>query len=180
MPSNPSCAPPTALRSGGRRPISTDQPPQAPERLPQATEPIGQTYAPRHCSASGSWPTSRASPPQLPPPNSVQAAPSRQSREALAARFRPCRRGSRSCPSFCPSGAPAGYDLAHAVDHRLLVHRDPSSRQGPPCRKPGKTNSKLAEIFDRASSFSALVGIAVDVVSLFMALLSFVESSPRA
>ena len=28
-------------------------------------------------------------------------------------------------------------------------------------------------MFDRASSFSALVGIAVDVVSLFMALLSF-------
>jgi len=43
-----------------------------------------------------------------------------------------------------------------------------------------QNNSKLAEIFDRASSFSALVGIAVDVVSLFMALLSFVESSPRA
>jgi hypothetical protein len=36
-----------------------------------------------------------------------------------------------------------------------------------------QNNSKLAEIFDRASSFSALVGIAVDVVSLFMALLSF-------
>jgi hypothetical protein len=32
-----------------------------------------------------------------------------------------------------------------------------------------QNNSKLAEIFDRASSFSALVGIAVDVVSLFMA-----------
>src|SRR5262249_10671470 len=43
-----------------------------------------------------------------------------------------------------------------------------------------QNNSKLAEIFDRASSFSALVGIAVDVVSSFMALLSFVESSPRA
>jgi hypothetical protein len=43
-----------------------------------------------------------------------------------------------------------------------------------------QNNSKLAEIFDRASSFSALVGIAVDVVSLFMALLSFVESPPRA
>ena len=48
MPSNPSCAPPTALRTGERRPISTDQPPQAPERLPQATEPIGQTCASRH------------------------------------------------------------------------------------------------------------------------------------
>jgi hypothetical protein len=43
-----------------------------------------------------------------------------------------------------------------------------------------QNNSKLADIFDRASSFSALVGIAVDVVSSFMALLSFVESSPRA
>src|ERR1700693_5124671 len=41
-------------------------------------------------------------------------------------------------------------------------------------------NSKLAEMFDRASRFNALVGIAVDVVSLFMALLSFVESAPRA
>jgi hypothetical protein len=31
-----------------------------------------------------------------------------------------------------------------------------------------QNNSKLTEIFDRASSFSALVGIAVDVVSLFI------------
>jgi hypothetical protein len=43
-----------------------------------------------------------------------------------------------------------------------------------------QNNSKLAEIFERASSFSTLVGIAVDVVDLFMALLSFVESAPRA
>jgi hypothetical protein len=43
-----------------------------------------------------------------------------------------------------------------------------------------QNNSKLAEIFDRASSFSAFVGIAVDVVSMFMALLSFVESPSRA
>jgi hypothetical protein len=35
-------------------------------------------------------------------------------------------------------------------------------------------------MFDSASSFSALVGIAVDVVILFMALLSFVESAPQA
>src|SRR5262249_12504111 len=35
-------------------------------------------------------------------------------------------------------------------------------------------------MFDSASSFSALVGIAVDVVNLFMALLSFVESAPRS
>jgi hypothetical protein len=35
-------------------------------------------------------------------------------------------------------------------------------------------------MFDSASSFSALVGTAVDVVTLFMALLSFVESAPRA
>ncbi len=41
-------------------------------------------------------------------------------------------------------------------------------------------NSKLAAIFERASSFSALVGMAVDVVAWFMALLSFVESAPRA
>jgi hypothetical protein len=41
-------------------------------------------------------------------------------------------------------------------------------------------NSKLAEMFVSASCFSALVGIAVDVVSLFMALLSSVESAPRA
>ena len=60
---------------------------------------------------------------------------SRQSREALAARFRPCRRGSRSCPSFSPSGAPAGHDLAHAVDHRCLriaIHH----LAMPTCRKP--------------------------------------------
>jgi hypothetical protein len=35
-------------------------------------------------------------------------------------------------------------------------------------------------MFARASSFSALAGMAVDVVGLFMALLSFVESAPRA
>jgi len=43
-----------------------------------------------------------------------------------------------------------------------------------------QNSSKLAEMFAIASSFSALVGTAVDVVSLFMALLSFVESAPRA
>jgi len=37
-----------------------------------------------------------------------------------------------------------------------------------------QNSSKLAEMFARASSFNALVGMAVDVVSLFMALLSFV------
>src|SRR5262245_48351602 len=40
-------------------------------------------------------------------------------------------------------------------------------------------NSKLAEMLVSASCFSALVGIAVDVVSLFMALLSSVESAPE-
>jgi hypothetical protein len=39
-----------------------------------------------------------------------------------------------------------------------------------------QNNSKLAEMFDRASSFSALVGMAVAVGSLFVTLLSFVES----
>src|SRR6266853_325910 len=43
-----------------------------------------------------------------------------------------------------------------------------------------QNNSKLAEMFDRASNFGALVGIAVDVVNLCMALLSSVESAPRA
>src|SRR6516164_7463394 len=43
-----------------------------------------------------------------------------------------------------------------------------------------QNDSKLAEMFDSASSFSALVGIAVDVVNLFMALLSYVESAPRS
>jgi hypothetical protein len=44
-----------------------------------------------------------------------------------------------------------------------------------------QNSSKLAEMFESASSFSALVGTAVDVVGLlFMALLSSVESSPRA
>src|SRR4029077_20536403 len=41
-------------------------------------------------------------------------------------------------------------------------------------------NSKLAEMFAIASSFSSRVGTAVDVISCFMALLSFVESAPRA
>jgi hypothetical protein len=43
-----------------------------------------------------------------------------------------------------------------------------------------QNNSKLAEMLDSASNFSALVGIVVDVVNLFMALLSSVESAPRA
>jgi hypothetical protein len=43
-----------------------------------------------------------------------------------------------------------------------------------------QNSSKLAEMFAIASSFSALVGTAVDVISVFMALLSFVESAPRA
>jgi hypothetical protein len=43
-----------------------------------------------------------------------------------------------------------------------------------------QNSSKLAEMFAIASSFSALVGTAVDRVSLFMALLSFVGSTPRA
>jgi uncharacterized protein YjbJ (UPF0337 family) len=41
-----------------------------------------------------------------------------------------------------------------------------------------QNNSKLAEMLARV--FRALVGMAVDVVDLFMALLSFVESAPRA
>src|ERR1700722_11186747 len=40
-----------------------------------------------------------------------------------------------------------------------------------------QSNSKLADMLARASNFRALVGMAVDVVGLFMALLSFVESS---
>src|SRR5579864_7463351 len=43
-----------------------------------------------------------------------------------------------------------------------------------------QNNSKLAEMLARASNFRALVGMAVDVVGLFMALLSFVKSAPRA
>jgi hypothetical protein len=43
-----------------------------------------------------------------------------------------------------------------------------------------QNSSKLLDMFESASSFSALVGTTVDVVSLFMALLSFVESAPRA
>src|SRR5271157_3264734 len=43
-----------------------------------------------------------------------------------------------------------------------------------------QNNSKLADMLARASNFRALVGMAVDVVGLFMALLSFVESAPRA
>ena len=40
-PSTPSCAPPTAPRSGARPPISTRQPLQAPERRPRAAAPPG-------------------------------------------------------------------------------------------------------------------------------------------
>src|SRR5580692_4216054 len=43
-----------------------------------------------------------------------------------------------------------------------------------------QNNSKLAEMLASASIFRALVGMAVNVVGLFMALPSFVESAPRA
>jgi hypothetical protein len=43
-----------------------------------------------------------------------------------------------------------------------------------------QNSSKLAEMFARASSVSALVGMAVDVVDLFMALFSFVASTLRS
>jgi hypothetical protein len=43
-----------------------------------------------------------------------------------------------------------------------------------------QNNSKLAEMLASASIFRALVGMAVNVVGLFTALLSFVESAPRA
>jgi hypothetical protein len=43
-----------------------------------------------------------------------------------------------------------------------------------------QNSSRLSDMFESASSFSALVGTATDVVGLFMALLSSVESSPRA
>src|SRR5262249_44199532 len=43
-----------------------------------------------------------------------------------------------------------------------------------------QNSSKLAEMLAIASSFNALGGTAVDVVGLFMALLSFVGSAPRA
>src|SRR5947209_12499916 len=84
----------------------------------------------------------------------------------LALRF-PQRCARRSRPRACrgPQIACASRSI---ISPRASM---PEARQN---------NSKLAEIFDRASSFSALVGIAVDVVSLFMALLSFVESPPRA
>jgi hypothetical protein len=50
------------------------------------------------------------------------------------------------------------------VIHHLRSASTPEAKQ--------KT-SKLAEMFERASIFNALVGIAVDVVRLSMALLSF-------
>jgi hypothetical protein len=43
----------------------------------------------------------------------------------------------------------------------------------PPRPEAKQKTSKLAEMFERASIFNALVGIAVDVVRLSMALLSF-------
>src|SRR5262249_48151096 len=43
-----------------------------------------------------------------------------------------------------------------------------------------QNSSKLAEMLAIASSFNALGGTAVNEVVLFMALLSFVESAPRA
>jgi len=40
--------------------------------------------------------------------------------------------------------------------------------------------SKLADMLASASIFNSLIGIAVDVISLFMALLSSRESTPKA
>jgi len=79
----------------------------------------------------------------------------------LALRFPPAVRPPVTIPRACrgPQIACASRSI---ISPRASM---PEARQN---------NSKLAEIFDRASSFSALVGIAGDVVSLFMA------SPPRA
>jgi hypothetical protein len=61
-------------------------------------------------------------------------------------------------------------DRSRIVIHHLTKASMPEARQN---------NSKLAEMLARASNFRALVGMAVDVVDLFMALLSFVEQHPE-
>src|SRR5262245_10711850 len=80
---------------------------------------------------------------------------------------------------FFPTDAPAAGDRAHGGPQIACASSSIISRRA--SRPEARQNdSKLAEMFDSASSFSALVGIAVDVVNLFMALLSFVESAPRS
>ena len=177
MLSNPSCAPPTALRSGGRRPISTDQPPQAPERLPQAIEPIGQTCASRHDQHLVHGP--------LPEPVLRNAASTRYrlllpvkaakpwpldfdlaAVEAdLALRFPPA-----VPPPVTTSRMPWTTDCLCIAIHHLGRASIPEARQN---------DSKLAES-SQGLKLQRSRRSAVDVVNLFMALLSFVESSPRA
>src|SRR5262249_42031372 len=124
--------------AGGGR-FRQTSPPRPRDVSPRQPNPTGKIARRDIDQQPGHGPPPQPALPHCPPPPPDTPPPPRKSRDALAARFQSGRRGSRSCPSFPPSGAPAGHDLAHAVDHRLLAHRDPSSRQGPPCRKPNKT-----------------------------------------
>jgi hypothetical protein len=70
-----------------------------------------------------------------------------------------------------------GTNLAHGEQRLLEIAVALATDPMPEARQ---NNSKLAEMLASASIFRALVGMAVNVAGLFMALLSFVESAPRA
>ena len=100
------------------------------------------------------------------------------SREVGAAPSRPCRRENRSCLSSCPP-------LRLSPPPPLCARRrppappPPSSRRAP--RQAARQNrSKLADLLASASVFIAFATIAVDAVVSCMALLPFVNSTPRA
>jgi hypothetical protein len=78
-----------------------------------------------------------------------RACPSRRSREALAARPRPCRRESRYCPSFSPGRCACRSPRAWRGPRTACASRDPSSRQGPHAQAK-QNSSKLPDMFESA------------------------------
>ena len=152
-PSTASCAPPTAPRSGGRRPISTDQPPRALERLLRATEPTEQLARRDVDQHLVHGPL--AEPVLRSPP------PARQSL-LLASKLRSLGRSISTLPpwkpilpSFFPPCA-AGYDscMAWTTDRlRIVIHHLASAS----CRAGTTTRARRQFAGPRVS---ALVGSA--------------------
>jgi hypothetical protein len=70
----------------------------------------------------------------------VKTAQPRASNRSIST-LPPCKykRVSRSCLSSSPSGALGDPEHDHDAARRPLAHRNPSSRQGSPCRTPGRT-----------------------------------------
>ena len=86
---------------------------------------------------------------------------------------RPCHRGNRISPLFSPQRCALPLmNLAHGVEHRssshIVIHHLAKGLHAGSQAKQLEARRNLRQ----ASIFSALVGMAVDVVGFFMALLS--------